>query len=321
MHMQCNSTCRTMAILGINSIGTCYLAGTIAGLGVLPQHASSTLLPLASSVSTPTTTAILSQLAQQLQPLMSTKVADTASDHDKLVASLYLGDGMVPVPDKLLKKIWALEYIEMRDLLPEAWLHDSCSESSHCCHDKSSAKAKRPEVTSIFTWLHCYGTLVSVLAHKYPSKVPEFMAYQSIIVRCYSDYEGDGWLAYDRAFRRKAAYEKSLDWSKLNTSFYQFCLAGNAKSSAVCRICLRHGHKTADCPDQEGSRSRPQAKSRASAKSVEICRLFNASGGSKCHFKNCKFAHLCNLCNRPHSAANCPGSGEPAKRAKQEKTD
>ena len=72
-------------------------------------------------------------------------------------------------------------------------------------------------MTSIFTWLHCFGTLVSVLAHKYPSKVPEFMAYQSITIRCYSDYEDDGWLAYLQAFRRKAAYENSLDGQSLIT--------------------------------------------------------------------------------------------------------
>lgn len=179
-------------------------AGPISGLGVPPHHAAtSTLLPLVSSATNPSSAAVLSQLAQRLQPLMSAKVANTGNSHDKLVASLYLGDGIVPVPDRLLKKIWALEYVEMRELLPEAWVHDSCSESTHCCLSNGNLKQKRPEVTSIFTWLHCFGTLVSVLAHKYPSKVPEFMAYQSIIIRCYSDYEGDGWLAYELSDARR----------------------------------------------------------------------------------------------------------------------
>ena len=61
---------------------------------------------------------------------------------------------------------------------------------------------------------------------------------------------------------------------------------------------------------------RPQTKFRASAKAVEICCLYNAKGGSKYHFEECKFAHLCKFCNRRHPAASCPGSGEPAKRAK-----
>lgn len=176
-------------------------------------------------------------------------------------------------------------------------------------------------MSNIFTWLQCYGTLVSVLAHKFPSKVSEFMAYQSIIIRCYADYEGDGWLAYDRAFRRKAAYEKDLNWSKLNTSFYQFCLAGYAKKNVVCRICLRHDHKAAECPEKDDTshyviRARSSGQKARASKSVEICKLFNHKEGNKCHFEDCIFAHLCRQCSRPHPASACPGWGDPAKRAK-----
>ena len=251
-----------------------------------------------------------------------------SSNHEALVASLQLGDGVVPVPEKLIKKIWALEYVEMSQLLPEAWIQDNHFESSaHCCHDSGHARhSHQKDVSSIFSWLQCYGTLVSVIAHKFPTKLPQLMAYQSIIIRCYTDYEGDGWLAYDRAFRRKAAYEKCLDWSKLNTSFYQFCLAGNVKKTVACRLCLRQDHKSADCPEIDRApqklghrdyQSHTHDNSSSSrSNSVELCRLFNAKSESRCKYKECKFAHLCKFCKRPHPAADCPGVGKPQKRSR-----
>ncbi len=154
--------------------------------------------------------------------------------------------------------------------------------------------------------------------------VDPVLQHQSIIVRCYTDYEGDGWLAYDREFRRKAAHEKCLDWSQLNVSFYQFCLAGNAKKNVASRNCKkpRPSH-TADCMDavntpQRSGYRRPDIGFIRPAKSggVEICRLFNAKGESKCKYRECQFEHLCKFCKWPHPASNCPGTGKPEKRSR-----
>ena len=105
-----------------------------------------------------------------------------------MVASLYLGDGVVPVPEKIMKKysLW--------QLLPGV-------------QDNVRASSRR-ELLRILLDL--------VLQHSGErARSPQLMAYQSIIVRCYTDYEGDSWLVYDQAFRRKTAYEKCLDWPKL----------------------------------------------------------------------------------------------------------
>ena len=39
-------------------------------------------------------------------------------------AGSYFGEGLLPVPDKLVKKILKFEFIEMYELLPETWLRD-----------------------------------------------------------------------------------------------------------------------------------------------------------------------------------------------------
>ena len=203
----------------MHGMWACFMSPPpIAGLGVLPPlHTVPSLLPSWAGISgiPKQQSHHLNRLQQQPIPHNGVQqrlwvticpMQQPSTSHEALVASLYLGDGVVPVPDKLLKRIWALEFIEMSQLLPEAWVQDAFAESSsHCCHDARSNKPIRKGVTSIFSWIQCYSTLVSVLAHKFPAKVPQLMAYQSVIVRCYTDYEGDSWLAYDRAFRRKAA--------------------------------------------------------------------------------------------------------------------
>ncbi len=165
----------------------------------------------------------ISQLASAIANT-STLWQSAEATSEGLVASLYLGNGVVPVPEKIKRYgLW------------------NTLAATATTRGATQVRASRSFFD--FSWIQCYSTLVStipllnvsdqnimdlqdrkpffnqcsqsVLAHKFPSKVPQLMAYQSIIVRCYTDYEGDSWLAYDQGFRRKAAYEKCLDWSKL----------------------------------------------------------------------------------------------------------
>ena len=92
----------------------------------------------------------------------------------------------------------------MQDLLPEAWLSLADNDIAKCCSTSVTGGRKRhPPVTNIFTWLQGFASLVSTLSTKYPGMVPEFLVYQSTIIKCYKDYDGLGWVQYDRAFRRQ----------------------------------------------------------------------------------------------------------------------
>ena len=53
--------------------------------------------------------------------------------------------------------------------------------------------------------------MVGALSTRYPDNVPEFMAYQALIVKCSRDCDGWGWVMYDRAFRRQVAVTKDLN--------------------------------------------------------------------------------------------------------------
>ena len=115
------------------------------------------------------------------------------------------------LPPKLLKRILELEYIDMVELMPESWSNQG---EEQCCHQSRRNFLKGP-IMDIQVWLECYSYLVGVLSMKYPDKVMDLMAYQRIIIKAQRTFMGDGWMTYDACFRRKAAFNKSLDWGQL----------------------------------------------------------------------------------------------------------
>ena len=79
----------------------------------------------------------------------------------------------VVIPPKLVKRILDLEFIEMNELLPEAWAVEALQP---CCQGSRRPSRQAP-VADIMLWVECFSTLVAVLASKYPQHVPDFMAY------------------------------------------------------------------------------------------------------------------------------------------------
>ena len=138
--------------------------------------------------------------------------------------------GFSAVPVKVVQKIWALDYIDMWELLPETWHLDTTSIS--CCHDW------RPRcglVTYISLSIECFATLAAVLSVRYPDKVPQFMTYMHTIVRASWNFEGPAWATYDMAFRRQATNQQSLDWGIIDPVLYNEAFTGRVKAIPHCR--------------------------------------------------------------------------------------
>ena len=144
---------------------------------------------------------------------------------------LVTGEGLLPVPEKLAKKILELEFIEMRELMPENWL----KEEEEGKNVFTFPKRRSPPITDVLHWLQCFAAMVGVLSRKYPRMIPELMGYQSLIIKCSRDFEGLAWAQYDRAYRRQAAQSKDLRWSRLNPTLYKplFRWKGTKKHSVL----------------------------------------------------------------------------------------
>ena len=216
-------------------------------------------------------------------------------------------DPTAALPPKLVTRILNLEFIEMAELIPDAWHEDA-----HASPDRGEAQRRRPRrspVTDIMTWLQCFARMAAVLATKYPDKAPEMCAYQSVIVRAARNYEGQAWVAYDRQFRREALARRDLNWSMLDLRLYIEAFTGRARAIARCSHCLSEAHGTTSCPanpyqplsevaNLAGSPGpRPAAGSRQ-----EICRSFNEG---RCRFLHCKYLHICKDCYHPHPWIAC----------------
>ena len=94
-------------------------------------------------------------------------------------------DPMGAAPPKLVKKILDLKFVEMRELLPEAWPDDPqttpdlSGQQRHVHH---------PPITNIITWLECFGRMAAILCTKYPEKAIELWAYQSSILKAAKNF-------------------------------------------------------------------------------------------------------------------------------------
>ncbi len=235
-------------------------------------------------------------------------------------AGAYVGDGMPPVPAKLVNKIRRWEFIEMGELLPEFWVGPKKAEGDV---GKEKRGRQSRKVTDVFTWLQCFRTYVAVLATHEPTVVPELMAYMGLIIRVSQDYEGLGWVRYDSAFRRQAALSGNKKWSAVNGTLFTMNFSGRASGTRRCELCFATSHSERECvesgnPEPDvGERlrslesvliamARPSPPVRPQRLSGQVCRKWNTVG---CTFPSCRHAHVCSSCGGNHPAVHCGGSG------------
>ena len=242
-------------------------------------------------------------------------IQTTSKGADGAGSDLLALPGFSSVPPKLIKRIIDKHYVEIWELLPETWQLES---ESTCCH--VTKRPRRSLVTDISIWTECYATMAAILSAAYPDKGPQLFAYLRTITKASRTFETAAWASYDVAFRRQAANRGSLDWGVIDPALYNEAFAGRAKVIPRCRYCLGDTHVSADCPNAPAGPSpnvdipptappsrRPQGggPARDRGATVEICRLFNSPGGSRCKYPLCRFAHLCLKCKGPHSVAEC----------------
>ena len=238
--------------------------------------------------------------------------------------SVYIGEGLPPVPLKLAEKICGWEYTDMSELLPEFWvsLGSSQTEGDPPGQPRTPGRLWR-KVTDIATWVQCFATYVVVLAGTSPEAILELMAYLVHIVRVSQDFGSLAWVNYDSVFRRQPASTGNRQWSRVNPSLYSICFSGVARTSKHCDLCMSLTHEVKDCAlankgdhdvgtrlkaiesavlpltsatpsTSTGTPSRPSRS--------EICWSWNEN---RCSFPGCRYRHVCRVCEGPWPALEC----------------
>ena len=84
------------------------------------------------------------------------------------------------LPTKLVLKIENLEFIDIAELLQDAWQTDTTESSAQSLVLRIPRRSA--SVTDISVWVECFTLMAAVLAAKYPSRAPDLLMYLRRIV-------------------------------------------------------------------------------------------------------------------------------------------
>ena len=228
-------------------------------------------------------------------------------------------DPSVRFPVKVVAQIENLEFVEMANLLQEAWVSDNSESNSQ----SFEIRARRAPVTDISLCGECFSVMATIITRKYPHRAPELFAYMRRIFHASRTFEGHAWVADDRVYRRQAASRRSLAWSREDQALYNEAFAGRAKQCTRCKHCLSEHHMVDMCTDVPAF---PFVLLMVSAplpmpvpaqpplcpipqhplpRSGEVCRKFNEN---RCFYRQCRHVHACSMCTGPHPFVMCQRS-------------
>ena len=152
-------------------------------------------------------------------------------------------------------------------------------------------KPKRRQISNILEWIQCFSIYMAVRAQQSPAKIQDMLGYQTLIVEARMEYEGDGWLGYDRCFRQNAAASSDICWSKIDPTLWNKAFAGQAKASR-CKHCFSLTHSAEECdwaPTPSANKAPVTNKyvSAPRARPAKVCYEWNHNPSPACPFPGC----------------------------------
>ena len=81
-------------------------------------------------------------------------------------------------------------------------------------------KAKATCITNIEEWTTAFTSYMSVIISKHPNHAAELLEYRSLIHYAAKYHRGLGWCVYDVKFCQKAAANKSISWSIIDSQLW-----------------------------------------------------------------------------------------------------
>ena len=128
--------------------------------------------------------------AIQQQPRTRTNITAVATQ------PLYIGGGLQPIPEKLVRRIQDGHYINRAEMLPVNL------EASNATDDDqpTTTKRKLPDVTQIMDWIQCFSIYIAVVSRAKPSHVADLITYLNLIINSQRPFQDFDWALYDHQF-------------------------------------------------------------------------------------------------------------------------
>ena len=294
-------------------------------MGIVPPASQLGTVPIIALPNPPPLIhAISTQVPATQVPPMSILHNATPDPTTNMPTGLFMRDAMLPIPNSLISKIQRLEFVDMADLRPEAWLFEDEP------HKKSLAglfKCRKQPVTDI---LFCIvrGCPVSDTATKY-SPPNGIHGHRHTLPQ--KKFEGLGWVVYDSAYQRRAARQRDLNWAahclthisqaelRHHLSAHMHCLSEDhtadecpAANGPLVQLTRNLGISTTTSPSYSAKHTLqppsmiPPAKRIATPIQPKPCGLFNSNMGPRCTYgEKCRYMHICSLCFKNHLKASC----------------
>ena len=251
---------------------------------------------------------------------------DTVSLPKPAASSLpfLLAKNCCPIPGKLVAKIQALQFVDMRELLPDNIALSerlaTLPQTMQLARAQQHSIGQR-EVSSITSWACAFVTYIAIVAQARPELVIGRLAYLCNIMReAYRVVGGDGWRTYDHVFRNQAAADHSLDWSEMVPSLSLAYIQPTGMLPRVpCPLCQESDHTAHNCalaplahPSQTQHPKTPQPPQQPSNNKLpsrlpdgsQLCISWN-QGACSAPGPYCRYKHICGSCGEDHIARDC----------------
>ena len=302
------------------------LAGTTSGAIDLTSPLTSGLTPVppATVAGMDITPSSVSSAASPLPPmsaLLSAATSSTAFLPPSKLRPLVYSPALPPIQPKSLEKIRAGLYFDLKELLPDNMaLVQHLNETAMSSFSVPPTGARMREISNPLTWVYCF---LSFIAARTDCKATrDLVAYAQIVIQLARKHGGSGWLVYDQHFRQQLAGGADLVWNNINNSLMSATVLAplpddpSGSGRTVCRLCRGDDHSVHECALYSLQGPSPHSQHMAHPTRFKprpapyrgwesVCRNFN-KGLCTREPSQCKYDHVCILCNRAgHGAKEC----------------
>ena len=161
------------------------------GNGNMPAPSSIATVPL---IQTSNQSHIATDQSLQLGEQIA--MGSTTPSKPQATKPIVVGPNTTLVSQSLVQKVRNQEFIELAELLAD---NTSDEKPASANKDKDTNRKKR-KITNILQWVECFNAYIIILDQ--PERTPDLLAYSSLIVHAARKFKGDGWISYDRNFRK-----------------------------------------------------------------------------------------------------------------------
>lgn len=169
----------------------------------------------------------------------------TAAITDPMQAGLLLSPSSEVIPKKLVDKIRAGKFVDMKELLQDnmslmAQLEELQGPTS--LQVVGAARPRMREITSLPNWCYCFLGYMAAITSDPVTR--DQLAYTRLIIQQAQRQGGLGWMDYDKVFRQQIAVDSSIKWNAINAGLLASTMLVSRQSGpgSFCTLCRAVGH-------------------------------------------------------------------------------